>query len=143
MERGWGEISVRRTRVLLAEWRGAISEMRRRHNWPKGDEDPDVRLEWNRNSARFSPGGYLICGVRTPVEHYRQISSRTYPEHNAWWPAYTSVAPPDGRFWEGDNLKEYRVRLVETIIEAWTELAPLVDKALGNLLSRSSDPSDP
>ena len=23
----------------------------RRRDWPKGDDDPDVRLEWNRNSA--------------------------------------------------------------------------------------------
>lgn len=31
MERKWGEISLRRTRALVAVWRGAMSEMRRQH----------------------------------------------------------------------------------------------------------------
>ena len=32
MEREWDEIAVRRTRALLAEWRGAMTGMRRRHD---------------------------------------------------------------------------------------------------------------
>jgi len=32
MEREWDEIAVRRTRTLLAEWRGAMTEMRGRHD---------------------------------------------------------------------------------------------------------------
>ena len=32
MEREWGEIAERRTRTLLAEWRGAMTEMRGRHD---------------------------------------------------------------------------------------------------------------
>ena len=32
MERQWSEISARRTRVLVADWRAAMSEMRRRHD---------------------------------------------------------------------------------------------------------------
>ena len=32
IEREWGEISVRRTTALLADWRGAMSEMRRQHD---------------------------------------------------------------------------------------------------------------
>ena len=46
MEREWGEISVRRTRALLADWRGAMSEMRRQHDrlvsdgqWVTGPSD--------------------------------------------------------------------------------------------------------
>ena len=46
MEREWGEISVRRTAVLMAAWRGAMSEMRRQHNrlvsdglWVTGPSD--------------------------------------------------------------------------------------------------------
>ena len=46
MEREWGEISVRRTRVRMAAWRGAMSEMRRQHDrlvsdglWVAGPSD--------------------------------------------------------------------------------------------------------
>ena len=46
MEREWGEISVRRTRALLADWRGAMSEMGRQHDrlvsdgqWVTGPSD--------------------------------------------------------------------------------------------------------
>ena len=108
----------------------------RRHEWPKGHDDPDVRLEWNRGSARFPPHGHLVCGVRTNVERYRQPFTEercpTYPRRNAWWPAYTNVDPPVGRFWEGDNLKEYRGRLVDTVFDAWRGLALLVDEAVGH-----------
>ena len=108
----------------------------RRHDWPKGDEDPDVRLEWNRNSACFSPDGDLTCGVRTNAERYRQPFSKgrcpAYPRSSGWWPAYTHVDPPVDKFWEGEGLKEYRDRLVVTILKAWEDLAPLVDEALAH-----------
>ena len=46
MERDWGEISVQRTRALLADWRGAMSEMRSQHDrlvsdgvWVTGPSD--------------------------------------------------------------------------------------------------------
>ena len=108
----------------------------RRHDWPKGDKDPDVRLEWNRKSARFSPDRNLICGVRTNVEEYKRPFTkekcRTYPLQSPWWAAFTNVNPPRGKFWEGDNLKEYRNCLVQTILKAWEDLAPLVDKAVGH-----------
>ena len=46
MEREWDEILVRRTMALLADWRGAISEMRRQHDrlvaagqWVTGPSD--------------------------------------------------------------------------------------------------------
>ena len=108
----------------------------RRHDWPQGAEDPDVRLEWHRNRARFSRDPHLICGVRTTVERYRSPFTKetcpTYSQHSAWWPAYTNVDPPVGRFWEGDNLKEYRDCLVETVLKAWKDLAPLVDEAVGH-----------
>ena len=95
-----------------------------------------VRLEWNRNSARFSAGGHLICGVRTNVERYRHPFTKercpSFPRQNAWWPAYANVDPPAGRVWEGDNLKEYRDYLVQIILKAWKDLAPLVDEAVGH-----------
>ena len=105
----------------------------RRHGWPKGSDDPDVRLEWHRERVRFSEHD-LICGVRTNVERYRHpFTKKTCPNHpgqNSWWPAYRNVDPPVGKFWEGDNLTGYGDRLVETLVVAWKELAPLVDEAL-------------
>ena len=107
----------------------------RRHDWPKADKDPDVRLEWMRSSARFSRGGYLLCGVRTNDERYRQPFTKerchNFPLSGPWWPAYTNVDPPGDKFWEGDNLKKYRDYLVETVRKAWDDLAPLVDTAVG------------
>ena len=111
----------------------------RRQGWPRGKSDPDVRLEWSPPKARFSPGGHLICGVRTDEKRYREPFEKEkcpgFPQKNGWWPAYVNVAPPVGKFWEGDNLKEYRADLVQTILTAWKDLAPLVDKAVGHLPS--------
>ena len=107
----------------------------RRRSWPQGDHNPDVRLEWSRKASLFPPHGWLICGVRTNVNDYRPPFTKEarpgFPLQTQWWPAYKSVDPPDDRFWEGDNLKEYRNHLVATILEAWKELAPLVDEAVG------------
>jgi len=108
----------------------------RRHKWPKGDEGVDVRLEWDDKRACFPPHGHLVCGVCTNVPEYREPFTREarpgFPLQSRWWPANKSVDPPDHRFWEGDNLKEYRNHLVKTILEAWKELAPLVDEAVGH-----------
>ena len=110
----------------------------RRHDWPRGHGDPDVRLEWQRKSPWFSPEGIWL-GVKANVDRYGQpftkearpnfpLSSRSYE-----LPAYVYLDPPTGRFWEGDNLKEYRDFLLETIFAAWKELAPLVDESVGHL----------
>ena len=107
----------------------------RRRGWPKGDKDPDVRLEWYRKSARFSRDENLICGVRTTVDCYKRPFTKEacpyFPRRSAWWAAYANVDPPVGDFWENDNLNEYRDDLLKTILKAWRELAPLVDKAVG------------
>lgn len=106
----------------------------RRQGWPKGDKYPDVRLEWRRK-ALFPPHGSLYCGVRTNVESYRSPFTKeacpTYPRSSGWWPAYRYLGPPKGRFWEDDNLKEYRNYIVKTILTTWKDLAPLVDEAVG------------
>ncbi len=106
----------------------------RRQGWPRGGKDPDVRLEWQRK-ALFPPHGSLYCGVRTNVESYRSRFTKearpAYPRSSPWWPAYRYLDPPKGRFWEEDNLKEYRNYIVETILTAWKDLAPLVDEAVG------------
>ena len=114
------------------DWPGLVL---RRHDWPKRTKDPDVRLEWKRKSARFSPDKNLICGVRTNEKRYwhpfTKETCRNYPLSSNWWPAYTNVDPPRETFWEGDNLKKYRDYLVKTILKAWNDLAPLVDIAVG------------
>jgi hypothetical protein len=108
----------------------------RRQGWPKGKNDPDVRLEWSARSARFPPDGWLICGVRTNVDSYRSPFAKEvcpgYPRSSKWWPAYRKLDPPEGRFWEDDNLKEYRDYILEAILTAWKDLAPLVDEAVGH-----------
>ncbi len=106
----------------------------RRQGWPKGDGGPDVRLEWSRKEAFFPPHGWLICGVQTSVKRYKRPFTKGahpgFPSRNQWSPAYKAVEPPAGKFWEGDNLEEYRDHLVATIIKAWKDLAPLVDEAV-------------
>ena len=107
----------------------------RRQGWPKGNQDPDVRLEWF-HKASFPPRGRLHCGVRTKVETYRSPFTKeacpAYPKSTHWWPAYRDLDPPEGRFWEDDNLMEYRNYIVETILTTWKDLAPLVDEAVGH-----------
>ena len=107
----------------------------RRQDWPKDDENVDVRLEWGRKSACFPPHGHLICGACTGVKEHRVPFTKearpAFPLQNTWWTAYKNVEPPVGKFWEDDNLKEYRNQLVETILQAWKDLAPLLDKAVG------------
>ena len=93
-----------------------------------------MRLEWSRKSARFSASGWLVCGVTSNAKHYKGPFTKearpAFPLSSPWWLAYRQVDPPDGRFWEGDNLKQYRGYLVETILKAWENLAPLVDEAV-------------
>lgn len=121
--------------VFLTDWKLSGLGLRRQ-DWPEGNVEPDVRLEWNRKYALFSDENELICGVRTNVKHYRVQFAKDarpdYPEASAWWPAYQYVDPPKDRFWEGDNLKEYRDYLVKTILAAWSELAPRVDEAVSH-----------
>ena len=49
---------------------------------------------------------------------------------------FVNVDPPEGRFWEGDNLMEYCDHLVGTILAAWRDLAPLVDEAVDHSAQR-------
>ncbi|MXX00115.1 MAG: hypothetical protein F4Z79_00615 [Acidimicrobiia bacterium] len=107
----------------------------RRQGWPEENKDPDVRLEWY-HKAFFPPRQGLYCGVRTQVESYRSLITKeappAFPKSSHWWPAYRDLDPPKGRFWEDDNLREYGNYIVDTILTAWKDLAPLVDKAGGH-----------
>ena len=106
----------------------------RRQSWPKADEDPDVRLQWDRKDVCFAPDD-LYVGVR--AKRHRDVFTReacpNYPgKPDSWWPVWRTIRGPSGRFWEGDGLKEYRHRVVDTVLSAWNDLAPLVDEAFRN-----------
>lgn len=103
-----------------------------RQEW---NEKANVRLDWKRN-AGFPPHGGLDCGVWISDKKYSDPFTKEachdYPKKLRLFPAFKNVEPPDDRFWEDDNLKKYRDFLVETILTAWKDLAPLVDKAVGH-----------
>ena len=106
----------------------------RRQGWPRGEKRADVRLGWQRKNAGFPPCGWVACGanVRESKVAFPKEASPAFPHQYLPWVAFKNLDPPVGRFWEGDNLKEYRRYVVETILEAWNDLAPLVDKAVGH-----------
>ncbi len=107
----------------------------RRRTWPVGDDGVHVEMEWNRKRG-FPPKGDLACGVVTSVKRYKDLFTKearpAYPHSSQGWPAYRNLDPPADKFWEGDNLEEYRRYLVETILRAWKDLAPIVDNAVGH-----------
>ena len=107
----------------------------RRQGWPRGEQRVDVRLGWDRKRG-FPPlpRGWVACGAFGKVleKAFPKEASPAFPRQYLPWVAFKNLDPPVGRFWEGDNLKEYRRYVVETILEAWKDLAPLVDRAVGH-----------
>ncbi len=107
----------------------------RRQGWPRGEQRVDVRLGWDRKRG-FPPlpRGWVACGAfGEGLEVALQKEAHpAFPNHFRPWAAYKHLDPPTDRFWEGDNLKEYRRYVVDTILEAWQDLAPLVDRAVGH-----------
>ncbi len=109
----------------------------RRQSWPQDNEGPGVAMEWSRKKALFPPHGHLCFGVRWRAGFkswpYDKSDHPGSPKGGGGWPAYRYFreAPKD-KYWKGDNLKDYRKTLVEEILVAWNELAPLVDKAIGD-----------
>lgn len=122
------------------DWPGIVL---RRTDWPRGQDDPAVRFQWRRGKgyeADFSPGRTPTCGVRAPNhhEHFSSESCREdYPNRSNHWPVYDYVEVPQGEFWEGDNIATHRKHVIELILNAWRDLAPLVDEAL----DRAREPS--
>ena len=107
----------------------------RRQGWPRREQRVDVRLGWDRKRG-FPPlpRGWVACGAfgNGLEEAFPKEASPAFPHQSLPWVAYKHLDPPADRFWDGDNLKEYRRYVVETILEAWKDLAPLVDKAVGH-----------
>ena len=91
---GNGRIADRRVEVFMADgdWPGLGL---RRQDWPEGDEEPDVRLEWYRKSADFprmdtwfAESGRLWPTIsrpspkrRVPITH---VAPRGGPPPRAW-----------------------------------------------------------
>lgn len=111
----------------------------RRHGWPQGEEDPFVCLEWTHNrqhQVNFSQNQLLVCGIRAKKgdRHREALPQRhvDYPDggiEDQWWPMRRKVDPPVGNFWEGNGLEEYGNYVVQTVLNAWRDLAPLVDES--------------
>lgn len=115
----------------------------RRPSWPQddpdeGDEAPIVCLEWNRLAGFDQP---LTCGVYAHgprMAGYRPFFTKDkcsdYPSDagglKQWYLAYKEVEPPHGEFWKGNNLEEYGNFVIKTLLQAWSDLAPLVDEAV-------------
>lgn len=110
----------------------------RRQIWPRADEKPDVRLEWNGRRIRFAPDE-LYVGVR--AKGYKDVFTReACPNYrgkpSSHWPLWETIEGPSGRFWESHGLQEYRHRIVREVLSAWDDLAPLVDKAVASDATR-------
>ena len=120
-------------RVDNSKW-PAIA-LRRPDGWPTGDSDPDVRLEWWRKNCLLTKKKCRWLGIRTNAERYLSSIVEERPEEyrrgRDWWPAYRYLSPAPTRFWEGDGLEEYRAFLVVSLVEAWRDLSPIVDTAVG------------
>ena len=114
----------------------------RRPSWPQdnpseGDEAPIVCLEWKRAEGFGQP---LICGVYAHgprMEGYRPFFTKDKCSDYSgdegglkkWYLAYKKVEPPH-EFWKGNNLEEYGNFVIKTLLQAWSDLAPLVDEAV-------------
>lgn len=121
----------------------------RRTTWPykPGEFSPKIVMEWHRPGTGFS--GWLVCGVHVGdhVEEPKRFDLcvdsdgrrkvvpsapvlKEYPKGpNPSWFKYRSLESPHPGFWEGDGLVEYRKQLLDQLLKAWTDLAPLMDKA--------------
>lgn len=122
----------------------------RRTTWPygAGEFSPKIVIEWNRPGTGFS--GWLVCGayvgdhVEEPKRFDLCVDSdgrrkvvpsapvlKEYPKGpTPCWFRWRSLQSPHPGFWEGDDgLVKYRKQLLDKLLQAWTDLAPLMDEA--------------
>lgn len=120
----------------------------RRKTWPEiraGEFSPKIIIEWQRKKSGFSPGR-SYCGAHIGhVEEPEQFNPcgdsdgrENVPSHilkkykkgaNPSWCWWRDLDSPDRDFWKGDGLVVYRKQLLDQLLEAWTDLAPLMDEA--------------
>jgi len=111
MEREWGEISARRTRVLTAGWRGAMSEMRRQRDrlgsdglWVAGPSDFLTIIDQARAENTHSR---MLRWLLNPTSRHGLGCGlvRRLVEHCTGEPAPASLAVRDVAFsqWRNDR----------------------------------------
>ena len=112
----------------------------RRAPWP---ETVALELGWHRNGTGYSRVDFsndqqgVWCGLWASEPYFEQLSSRRQevPEYPKSWssdgsghPMYKVIDPPPDNFWEGDNLEKYGNFVIQEVLKAWRDLAPLVDE---------------
>ena len=119
----------------------------RRKTWPDraGEFSPKIIMEWHRIKGGFS-WGYRWCGAHIGhVEKPDQfdpcvdsdgreiVSSDIFKKYKKGadprWFLWRHLQLPDPNFWKGYRLVTYRKQLLDQLLEAWTDLAPLMDEA--------------
>ncbi len=111
MEREWGEISMRRTRVRMAAWHRVMSEMRRQHDrlvsdglWATGPSDFLAIIDQARAENTHSR---MLQWLLKPTGRHGLGSGlvRRLVEHSTGEPAPTSLAVREVAFsqWRNDR----------------------------------------
>ena len=112
MEREWGEVSVRWTRALLADWRGAMSEMRCQHDrlvsdgqWVAGPSD---FLKIIRRARDENTHSLMLAWLLNPTGRHGLGCAlvRGMAEHSTVEPVPASLAVRTVTFSEWRNDRE-------------------------------------
>ena len=115
----------------------------RRRDWPQ--EGPAVELGWwHRDGMDFSPKDWVWCGLwaaeKSPYWQFifdarERPGTKGYPVRKKSYPEYLMfryLRHPDGNLWENEQLEAYGQSVITTVLEAWDDLAPLVDEAISH-----------
>ena len=54
---------------------------------------------------------------------------------------YRYLPRPEGNFWEDERLQAYGRSVIQALLQAWQDLAPLVDEAVQHCCRQSQGPS--
>ena len=118
--------------------KGELFVRLRRRDWPG---DITVTLGWLANadfSARQSWCGMHVEGGTTSRYWDALVQARDRPEAATYryldrtygYPMYEYLNNPEPDVWKDTNLHQYGNLLIETLLQAWQTLAPLVDESL-------------
>ena len=127
-------------KIIGSQNAGDLHIRLRRRNWPETGEDkqdPSVKLRWNKVSFAREE---VWCGIRAKqgtlgrqaldMARANHPNAKDYQRSDSYYPMYRYLDPPSGNFWEGDNLEKYGNSVIEALLQAWSDLAPLVDEAV-------------
>lgn len=112
----------------------------RRRNWPA--EGPAVELGWwHKGRIDFSPKDYVWCGLyadqNSPYWQYfcdagGRPETTGYPKKEKDYPMFRYLPLPEGNFWKDAQLEKYGQSVIQAVLKAWSDLAPLVDEAVAS-----------